>query len=75
MHDHESKITARRTMRAITLRMSERSDGNPYPWTSLSNKEARSLALHLLFLVDIDDETYDRNHGYKLEHLPARHGK
>lgn len=50
---HERKITARRQMRAIDLVMEDAMPNrHKKPWTVLSDAEARSLALDILFLVD-----------------------
>ena len=52
-HIHESKITARRCMKAVDVRMTENVlDHTGLPWIVLSDAEARSLAMDLLFTVD-----------------------
>ena len=50
---HERKITARRTMRAVDLRMQENvTDAHGRPWAVLSDAEAKSLAAELMSIVN-----------------------
>ena len=50
---HEKKITARHCMKAVVVRMTENVlDHSGLPWIVLSDAEARSLAMNLLFTVD-----------------------
>ena len=52
-HSHENKITARRCMAAIDIRVKDfRLDRAGQPWVTLSDSEATDLALDILFMVD-----------------------
>jgi hypothetical protein len=52
-HSHENKITARRCMAAIDIRVKDfQMDRAGQPWVTLSDTEATDLALDILFTVD-----------------------
>ena len=55
MENHDHKLTVRRTMRAFDVVLHDsRPNRLGKPWTVLSQEEAHSLALELLFLTDRD---------------------